>query len=113
MVGNGDDDLGFLSPKPTKTGDLGRFLRQEMLTTLRCQDNLTVVQENQDDITTAVADRDPAKGLAAVRALRTLADRLEDVQVANARQQGWSWQAIADVLQVSRQAVHQKHFRGE
>jgi hypothetical protein len=84
-----------------------------MLTNARCQDNLTIVQENQEDITTAVADRDPATGLAAVRALRTLADRLEDVQVANARQQGWSWQAIADVLQVSRQAVHQKHFRGE
>ena len=38
-----------------------------------------------------------------------LADRLEEVQVAKARDQGWSWQAIADVLQISRQAVHQKH----
>lgn len=84
-----------------------------MLTVHACQGNLTIVQDNEDDITTAVADRDPAKGLAAVRALRTLADRLEDVQVSNARQQGWSWQAIADVLQVSRQAVHQKHSRGE
>jgi hypothetical protein len=55
--------------------------------------------------------RDPAQGLAAVRALRALADRLEAVQVHNAREQGWSWQAIADVLQVSRQAVHQKHSR--
>lgn len=52
---------------------------------------------------------DPATGLAAVRALRELAERLESVQVANARDEGWSWQAIADVLQVSRQAVHQKH----
>lgn len=52
---------------------------------------------------------DPATGLAAVRALRTLADRLEEIHVANARAQEWSWQAIADVLQVSRQAVHQKH----
>ena len=33
------------------------------------------------------------------------------MQVRNAREQGWSWQAIADVLQVSRQAVHQKHSR--
>ncbi|NMO03929.1 helix-turn-helix domain-containing protein [Gordonia sp. TBRC 11910] len=57
----------------------------------------------------AAASQDPAEGLAAVRALRTLADRLEDVHVANARSSGWSWQAIADVLQVSRQAVHQKH----
>ena len=59
----------------------------------------------------AAAGRDPGQGLAAVRALRALADRLEAVQVRNARQQGWSWQAIADVLQVSRQAVHQKHSR--
>ncbi|MGC4934383.1 helix-turn-helix domain-containing protein [Gordonia sp. DT30] len=57
----------------------------------------------------AAASDDPGRGLAAVRALRTLADRLEEVQVANARDQGWSWQAIAEVLQVSRQAVHQKH----
>lgn len=54
---------------------------------------------------------DPRTGLTAVRALRQLADTLEQVQVANARSQGWSWQAIADVLQVSRQAVHQKHSR--
>lgn len=62
-----------------------------------------------DDPTTAAASTDPTQGLAAIRALRTLADRLEVVQVRNARAQGWSWQAIADVLQVSRQAVHQKH----
>jgi hypothetical protein len=60
-------------------------------------------------LTDAAASADPAQGLAAVRALRVLADRLEDVQVRNARELGWSWQAIADVLQVSRQAVHQKH----
>lgn len=62
-----------------------------------------------DRVAGAAASGDPAVGLAAVRALRTLADRLEDVQVANARSHGWSWQAVADVLQVSRQAVHQKH----
>ena len=57
----------------------------------------------------SAASHDPERGLAAVRALRALADRLEAVQVRNAREHGWSWQAIADVLQVSRQAVHQKH----
>lgn len=66
-----------------------------------------------DRVAGAAASSDPAVGLAAVRALRTLADRLEDVQVANARSQGWSWQAIADVLQISRQAVHQKHSHRE
>ncbi|OZC33986.1 helix-turn-helix domain-containing protein [Gordonia polyisoprenivorans] len=62
-----------------------------------------------DRLAGAAASDDPSRGLAVVRALRTLADRLEEVQVANARDQGWSWQAIADVLQISRQAVHQKH----
>lgn len=59
------------------------------------------------------ASDDPGVGLGTVRALRTLADRLEDVHVASARSKGWSWQAIADVLQVSRQAVHQKHSHRE
>lgn len=65
------------------------------------------------DLAGNAASSDPARGLAAVRALRTLADRLEDVQVANARANGWSWQAIAEILQISRQAVHQKHSHRE
>jgi hypothetical protein len=63
------------------------------------------------DLSQTAAGKDPELGLAAVRALRALADRLEAVQVRNARDQGWSWQAIADVLQISRQAAHQKHSR--
>ncbi|GAA1479659.1 sigma factor-like helix-turn-helix DNA-binding protein [Gordonia sinesedis] len=66
-----------------------------------------------DDLAGAAASDNPARGLAAVRALRTLADRLEDVHVTHAREQGWSWQAIADILQISRQAVHQKHSHRE
>ncbi len=57
------------------------------------------------------AAAEPAIGLVAVRALRRLTERLESLQVDAARRQGWSWQAIADLLQVSRQAVHQKHGR--
>jgi DNA-directed RNA polymerase specialized sigma24 family protein len=57
------------------------------------------------------SNRDPAIGLRAVRALRELAERLESLQVANARGLGWSWQEIAQVLGVSRQAVHKKHAR--
>lgn len=52
---------------------------------------------------------DPASGLAAVGALRELADRLEALQVERARRLGWSWQQIAAALGVSRQAVHQKY----
>jgi DNA-directed RNA polymerase specialized sigma24 family protein len=58
-----------------------------------------------------VASSDPAVGLRAVRALQRLQERLEAIHVANAREQGWSWQAIAEELGVSRQAVHQKYNR--
>ena len=64
------------------------------------------------DVTTAAAADDPAVGLRAVRALRELAERLEALQVGNARDRGWSWQQIADALGVTRQAVHKKHARG-
>ncbi len=52
---------------------------------------------------------DPAVGLRAVAALRRLVEQLEDLQVANARQHGWSWADIAAALGVSKQAVHKKH----
>lgn len=52
-----------------------------------------------------------ADGLAAVVALRELADRLEDAEVEHALRDGWSWTQIADALGVTRQAVHKKHLR--
>jgi DNA-binding NarL/FixJ family response regulator len=55
------------------------------------------------------ASRDPAVGLRGVAALRRLVERLEDLQVANARSQGWSWADIAASLGVSKQTVHRKH----
>jgi hypothetical protein len=60
----------------------------------------------------AADSRDPAIGLAAVAALRRLVDELEVLHVANARTLGWSWQAIAESLGVTRQSVHKKH-RGD
>jgi DNA-directed RNA polymerase specialized sigma24 family protein len=59
----------------------------------------------------AAGSADPAVGLRAVRALQRLQERLEAIHVANAREQGWSWQAIASALGVSRQAVQQKYNR--
>jgi hypothetical protein len=53
----------------------------------------------------------PADGLAAVVALRRLADRLEDAQVERALRDGWSWAQIAEALDVTRQAVHKKHAK--
>ena len=57
----------------------------------------------------AVDSRDPAVGLAAVAALRDLVEELEELHVDNARRVGWSWQAIADALGLTRQSVHKKH----
>ncbi len=59
-------------------------------------------------LATATSD-DPETGLASVRALRDLADRLELLHVERARRLGWSWQQVADALAVSRQAVHQRY----
>lgn len=59
----------------------------------------------------AAGSPDPEIGLRAVLALRRLLERLEAIQVANARDRGWSWQEIAQALEVSRQAVHQKYNR--
>ena len=55
---------------------------------------------------------DPAVGLRAVRSLRVLVERLEALQVDNARQRGWTWEQIAQLLGVSRQAVHKKYASG-
>lgn len=52
----------------------------------------------------------PADELAAVVALRELADRLEDAAVEKAMRQGWSWSQVVEGLSVTRQAVHKKHL---
>ena len=54
---------------------------------------------------------DPREGLAAVVALRQLADRLEATQVERAVHDGWTWGRIAEALGVTRQAVHKKHAK--
>lgn len=54
---------------------------------------------------------DPAEGLAAVVALRRLADRVEDAGVERALREGWSWSRVAEALGVTRQAVHKKHAK--
>jgi DNA-directed RNA polymerase specialized sigma24 family protein len=54
---------------------------------------------------------DPREGLEAVVALRRTLEALEAAQVENAFIAGWSWARIAEVLGVSKQAVHKKHAR--
>ena len=60
-------------------------------------------------VASQASSSDPRVGLRAVAALRRLVEQLEILQVANARGQGWSWQEIAQELDVSKQAVHKKH----
>ncbi len=51
---------------------------------------------------------DPEAALAAVVALRRLADQLEAAAVKEAVGQGWSWAQIAQALGVTKQAVHKR-----
>jgi hypothetical protein len=62
--------------------------------------------------TTELSPLSPAAdGLAAVAALRRLADRLEESEVERAMRAGWSWSQVAEALGVTRQAVHKKHLK--
>ena len=63
-------------------------------------------------LTEAASGHDPVSGLRAVRALRELTERLEALQVGNARERGLSWAEIGVLLGVSKQAVHKKHSGG-
>jgi hypothetical protein len=63
-------------------------------------------------VAAATSSKDPEVGLAAVASLRALVEVLEALQVDNARANGWTWQAIAERLGVTRQAVHEKYAGG-
>ena len=84
--------------------------RQHLLTPWLRQHMLTVM-ETTVQIAEGAASKDPDVGLRAVAALRMLAERLELLQVQNARDLGWSWQDIASRLGVTKQTVHRKYGR--
>jgi predicted transcriptional regulator len=65
------------------------------------------------DVVAQTASEDPEVGLRGVASLRALLEAVEELQVRRARECGWSWQQIAALLGVSKQAVHQKYGKGE
>lgn len=54
---------------------------------------------------------EPIAELHRLAAVRAEVGRAEEVQVRRARARGYSWQAIAAALGVSRQAAHKKYGR--
>src|SRR5215471_3086301 len=84
--------------------------RQHMLTRQARQHKLTSM-ENTLELAEGAASSDPEVGLRAVAALRILMERLEILQVEQARALGWSWQEIASRLGVTKQTVHRKYGR--
>ena len=60
-------------------------------------------------LATQADDDDPIRALAALAELHREVDRAEAVAVRRAKVGGASWQQIALVLGVSRQAVHKKY----
>jgi hypothetical protein len=63
------------------------------------------------ELAEGASSSDPEVGLHAVAALRILMERLEMLQVEQARALGWSWEKIASRLGHTKQTVHRKYGR--
>jgi ATP-dependent Clp protease ATP-binding subunit ClpA len=60
---------------------------------------------------TAAQREEPGRALAAIAELRARLEEIEEFQVENARDQGWSWSEIAQPLRITRQAAHRKYAK--
>jgi len=61
------------------------------------------------DLKSLPSPDNPEEALAAVVALRHMAEQLERKAVKEAIAQGWSWSQVAEALGVSKQAAHKRH----
>ena len=95
---------------PRNTASYAPHLCQHMLTNHRMSAYADDMEPTLQ-IAEGAASNDPDVGLRAVAALRALAERLELLQVQQARELGWSWQDIASRLGVTKQTVHRKYGR--
>ena len=92
-------------------GHMHDIVQRQHLLTKRVRQHKLTDMEPTLQIAAGAASDDPEVGLRAVAALRALAERLELLQVQNARNRGWSWQDIASRLGVTKQTVHRKYGR--
>jgi DNA invertase Pin-like site-specific DNA recombinase len=77
-----------------------------------CQCTLTAMDRPTiTHLAAGASGDDPFSALASVRDLRRELDRTEELAARRARNAGASWQEIATLLGVSRQAVHKKYGR--
>ena len=68
-----------------------------------------VGEQTMSALVVQAGDEDPLRALAAVAELQREVGRTEAIVVRRARNRGASWEQIARVLGVSRQAVHKKY----
>ena len=61
-----------------------------------------------DQVHNITVPDDPEQALAAVVALRRLADKIEATAVTSALERGWPWSRIAQALGISKQAAHKR-----
>ena len=61
------------------------------------------------DLKSLPSPEHPEEALAAVVALRVMAERLERKAVKEALAQRWTWSQIAEALGVTKQAAHKRH----
>ncbi|MCU1431029.1 MAG: hypothetical protein JWP95_134 [Actinotalea sp.] len=73
---------------------------------------MTVKDKRMIELAKQADGEDPLSALSALVALRQQVEQREAVLVRRARVRGASWQAVAGVLGVTRQAVHKKHGGG-